>query len=208
MNKKEFSEALSKIIKRYPKGKEITGRDKDFIIESLSKTKRYCSLSGLLHMGYQEITNGRRVKMIFLGSIPISKSSLIESLYPTKSRMTGVQKHRGKVITAMRNMVQYQLREYRESLNLPVICWRTGERIWRGDIDHIGDPFIKIVDDFLESQSLSFSEVCLRGPVNNKVFKDQVLEESWKSFHKERATLALVSSSENRSAGSGGYQPK
>ncbi len=217
MNKGEFSKALGRIVNKYPSNTTIIGRDRDFVVEACRKSDQYRTLASeegvALRVTYRSIANGRKVKMLSLCRkggvfcIPISRGNLVKALYPTKSKLTPEQIHRGKVIEAMRNMVSYQLTQYRQSLTLPVVCWRTGKTLYRGDIDHIGEPFIKIAEDWLRSIDKQFSDLVLKGKANDKRFKGDSLTEYWKSFHEERATLALVCSKENRSAGSGNYTP-
>lgn len=224
MNKGEFGKAVTKIVKKYPCRMEILGEDKDLILESCKKVSRYQKLASeegvIVKTGWHQLPNKRKVKMIFLSRkgtrfrIPVSKSVLVETLYPTKRRgnsQSPEKVHRGKVLQAMRNMVAYQLSDYRNSLSYPLTCWRSQRRIIKGmkcDVDHIGDPFVKIAEDFLDEKSLKFAEVILAGTVNDKRFKDPELQEEWEDFHEERACLALVLSSVNRSAGSGDYSSR
>jgi hypothetical protein len=144
--------------------------------------------------------------------IPVSKQKVVDALYPPKRRKTTVdnpeKSHRSKVIAAMRNMVAYQLKEFRGMVTYPINCWRSGLIIRKGmktDVDHIGDPFQKIVDDFFVENNLVFTDITLVGPINNKRFKDEALGASWKAYHKEKAALALVLASHNRAAGAGDY---
>ena len=221
MTKGEFSKEISRIVKKYPCRTQIIGSDREFILEACKKCSRYATLASeenvILKPGYHRIANGRKVKMLFLHrsgsgfSVPVSKSVLVNTVYPVKKRATSAspeERNRSKVRAAMRNMVAYQLSDYRKSLIYPLTCWRSGARIIKGmktDVDHIGDPFVKIADDFLARQGLTYADVVLAGPVNNKRFKDEYLSSLWIEFHKERATLALVLASENRSAGCGDY---
>jgi len=203
---------------------EILGADKDFILTAARRVSRYAKLANedgvIVKTGWHVIANGRKVKMVFLVrkgtrfKIPVSKSVLVEAIYPKKQRKTSASPekvHRGKVMQAMRNMVSFQLSGYRNSLDYPLTCWRSKKRIIKGmktDVDHIGDPFVKIAEDFLEVNGLTFTQVALVGPVNNKRFKDPELQAFWEEFHEERANLALVLASENRSAGAGDYSAR
>ncbi len=108
----------------------------------------------------------------------------------------------------MRFMVDYQLKEYRASVTYPLTCWRSGFALRRGmktDVDHIGDPFIKIAEDFLRFHGMKFTDVVLKGRANAKRFKQDAATAAWEQWHKEKAVFALVLSSENRSAGCGDY---
>lgn len=222
MNKTEFGKKFSYLVRKYAARTYILGKDKKFIIESCSKVDRYQTLAKeediQVTVGYQKISNNRRVKMIFLKrkgtkfKVPVSKAKVLEALYPTKRRKkTSPEKmHRTKVIAAMRNMVAYQLKEYRSSLEYPLVCWRSQEVIRRGmkcDVDHIHKPFIQLAEEWLKEQKLTFCGLNLKGPVNNKIFVDPEKVDSWLSYHREHSRFALVLAKYNRSAGCGEYTP-
>lgn len=224
MNKGEFDKAFSAIVKKYPCRTKIVGKDKQFLLEACRGCSRYATLATdpntEVRVGNHTIASNRKVKMIFLHKdggawgVPVSKKVVVDTLYPPKPRkgkgeVTPEKKHRNQVLSAMRHMVDYQLSDYRQSVTYPIECWRSGFALRKGmktDVDHIGDPFIKLAEDFLRDNGLLFVNVFLKGRANAKVFRDDSLAAAWKKFHQERAVLALVLSSENRSVGCGGYE--
>lgn len=145
--------------------------------------------------------------------VPISKTRVINSLYPPKTRKipSPEKNHRNKVLSAMRLAVEPQLKEYRASVEYPLDCWRSGLCIRKGmktDVDHIGTPFLKIAEDWLESRGIKYADVILAGAANAKYLKDAEMELDWYNYHKEKATLALVLAKYNRAAGAGDYSSR
>jgi len=163
-----------------------------------------------------DIAGGRKVKMISLerGSTkqPIPKQKLIDVLYPPKKISTSAtpeEKHMNLVKSAMRFAVTYQLKAYRDSVNLPITCSLTGKKIRKGqktDIDHCGMPFSEIADRFIALKGIAYSDIALMGPPTGKLFKDQKLWDEWIHFHMANARYSLVCASANRSKGCGSYQ--
>lgn len=143
---------------------------------------------------------------------PVSKAKLIEALYPSKKIATSAtleEKHYNAVKSAMRGGIGYQLKEYRDSVVLPITCYLTGKSIRKGmrtDVDHVGLSFNEIADSFLRLQSLCYTDIPLVGPPTSRRFKDENLWKEWKTYHKGKACYSLVCSSANRSKGNEGYQ--
>ena len=101
-----------------------------------------------------------------------------------------------------------QLKAFRDSCQLPIICLLTGKKIRPGmktDTDHIGTTFSEIADSFISMKSLKYTDIVLTGPPTAKVFKDKVLWQEWIQYHLEKARYALVCASANRSKGCGDY---
>lgn len=220
LTKKDFTQKLSKIINSYRSGTRIIGPARDFVLTSLKLSDRFFTISekpGLEIYIKNWQCGPRKVKMIVAKQengkeIPISKQKLVDSLYPPKQRSNkpSIEKqHSLKVRAMMRQLVDYQLREYRKSLQFPTECWETKRQILastRIDIDHIGKPFMQLADEFLTSLELTYSEIEMVGPPNLKKFKQPELNFLWKEFHQEYARLAPVLFSVNRSKGSRGYE--
>jgi len=142
---------------------------------------------------------------------PVPKAQLVSALYPVKkiaTTATPEEKHMNAVKSAMRFAVSYQLKAYRDSCQLPVICSVSGRKILPGqrtDVDHSGEPFAQIADSFIESRGLKYTDIILIGPPTGKRFKDTKLWEEWTYYHLERAKFSLTLASANRSKGAGGY---
>jgi hypothetical protein len=162
-----------------------------------------------------DIAGGRKVKMLSLErggtKQPIPKAKLVDALYPAKKIATSAtpeEKHYNAVKAAMRGGIHYQLKAYRDSINLPTICSLTGKKIRPGmptDIDHIGMTFSEIADRFVQCHGIRYTDIVLKGPPTAKVFKESDLWQQWVSYHLEYARFALVCASANRSKGCGEY---
>jgi hypothetical protein len=142
---------------------------------------------------------------------PVPKAKLVDELYPVKriaTTATPEEKHYNAVKAAMRGGVKDQMKEFRDSINFPQVCSITGLLLRPGtrtDIDHVGTPFSKIADDFIETSQLKYTDIVLKGPPTKKEFKDTQLWEQWQDYHRTHARYSLVCSSANRSKGSDGY---
>jgi hypothetical protein len=142
---------------------------------------------------------------------PVPKAKLVDELYPVKRTARTAspeEKHYNAVKAAMRGGIYYQLKSYRDTVNLPIVCSLTGKKIRQGmrtDVDHIGMCFSEIADKFIESHGMKYSDIVLKGPPTGKVFKNEELWKQWVAFHLEHARFSLVCASGNRSKGSDGY---
>lgn len=220
LNKSEFSEKLSRIIKNFRANSRVIGEPRDFILRCCKLTERWEKLSNdpevVVYLRNIDTAGGRKVKVISLerGTTrqPVPKAKLVDELYPVKRIATSAspeEKHYGAVKGAMRGGIYYQLKAYRDSCQLPVICCITGKKILPGhrtDIDHVGMTFSEIADRFVESKGLKYTDIILKGPPTAKVFKDKELWESWIYYHLEHARFALTLASGNRSKGCGDYK--
>ena len=219
LNKKEFTEKLSRIIANFRAGSRLIGEPRDFILRACRLSEQWQKLANdpdvLVYLRQVDIAGGRKVKMVVLErgdtKQPVGKAKLCDALYPAKKIATSAtpeEKHFNAVKSAMRNAVSSQLKGFRELQALPILCYLTGKSIRKGtkvDVDHVGTPFAALCDSFLESKQLRYTDIVLQGPPTAKQFKDKVLWSEWQLFHKDRAKFALVCSSANRSKGSDGY---
>jgi hypothetical protein len=219
LNKSEYSDKLGRIITNHRVNGKLIGEPAEFVLRSCRITDQWGKLGGdpetLVYLRNVDIAGGRKVKMLSLErkgtKQPISKSKLVDALYPTKkiaTTATPEEKHFNTVKAAMRNAVKNQLKAFRDKTSLPYVCPETGILIrlgMRTDVDHVGMPFSEIADRFLVTKGLTYTEISLVGPPTGKKFKDEILWKEWSAFHKEHARYALVCSSANRSKGNSGY---
>ena len=219
LNKTEFSEKLSRIIKNFRANSKLIGEPKEFVLRCCKLTERWSKLANdpevIVYLRNIDTAGGRKVKVISLerGATrqPVPKAKLVDELYPVKRIATSAtpeEKHYGAVKGAMRGGIYYQLKAYRDSVNLPIICCITGKKVLPGmktDVDHVGMTFSEIADRFLESKGLKYTDIVLKGPPTAKVFKDNELWQSWVYYHLEHARFALTLASGNRSKGADGY---
>lgn len=219
LNKTEYNDKLSRIINNHRAGSLLIGEPLEFVLRSCRLTERWRKLASesevQVRLRYQEIAGGRKVKMISLErgqtKQPVGKAKLVNELYPTKRIATSAtpeEKHYNAVKAAMRLGIKGQLKEYRDSVELPILCPISGLRIRKGvrtDVDHVGKTFSEIADTFLAEQGYFYTDITLCGPPTGKRFKDSELWRNWQDFHQEQARYALVIASANRSKGCDGY---
>lgn len=212
MTKKEKLRKLDLILESHDLGSEVIGSPRDYLLEICSACERYRKLAldpgSKFYVGNYKIASGRKVRMVFLQSggrkVPLSK----KNLFPTKKRNPGVNNYASEVRGAMRNMVSNQISEYRSTLPFSFSCFESGLTIRKGmkyDIDHSGKPFVRIADEWLLYQGITYEDVVLSGRPNAKKIKDPALAESWVNYHLEEAELVPVLASVNRSKGCGDY---
>lgn len=220
LNKSEFNEKLSRIIKNFRANSKLVGEPKDFVLRCCRLTERWSKLANdpevVIYLRNNEIAGGRKIKMISLerGSTrqPVPKNQLLDALYPPRkiaTTATPEEKHYNAVKGAMRRAVHYQLKAYRDGCNLPVICHITGKKILPGmvtDVDHVGTTFSEICDQFVCEKGLKYSLITLKGPPTAKVFTDKTLWEEWVAYHLQHARFSLALASANRSKGADGYK--
>ena len=220
LNKSEFNEKISRIIQNFRANSKLLGEPKEFVLRCCRLTERWGKLANdpdvIVYLRNIETAGNRKVKMISLergtSRQPVPKAKLVDELYPVKRIATSAtpeEKHYNSVKASMRNGVFYQLKAYRDTIELPIICSITGKKIrpgMRTDVDHIGMPFSEIADNFIQSRGLKYTDIVLKGPPTGKVFKDSELWSQWVSFHLEHARFSLVCASDNRSKGASGYQ--
>lgn len=219
LNKTEFSQKLGRIITNHRANSKLIGESREFILRCCRLTERWAKLANdpevLIYLRNNEIAGGRKIKMIHLerGTTkqPIPKNQLVDALYPPKKIATSAtpeEKHYNAVKCSMRFAVTYQLRAFRDSCQLPLICSITGKKILpnhRTDVDHVGMTFSEIADSFVAEKGLKYTDITLKGPPTAKVFTDSQLWQEWVAFHMAKARYSLTLASANRSKGCGDY---
>jgi hypothetical protein len=220
LNKGEYTSKLGKIITNHRPNSKLLGEPKDFVLRSCRLSDQWSKLANdpevEVYLRNVDIAGGRKVKMLSLErkgtKQPVGKAKLVDALYPAKKISTTASsegKHYNAVKSAMRLAIHYQLKAFRDSVNLPCVCSITGKQIRKGmktDIDHCGMSFSEIADRFVASKGLTYSEITLMGPPTGKSFKDKQLWGEWVHFHLANARYALVCASANRSKGASGYE--
>ena len=219
LNKGEYSDKLGRIISNHRANSKLIGEPCEFVLRSCRLSEQWMKLAGdpevKVYLRNVDIAGGRKVKMLSLErggtKQPVSKSKLIDALYPAKkvaTTATQEEKHYNAVKAAMRNGVSDQLKTFRESVKLPVLCYLSGMHIRMGtktDVDHVGKSFSEICDTFLRQKVLFYTDIALIGPPTAKRFKSDQLWAEWKAYHEFHARYALALASANRSKGSDGY---
>jgi len=219
LTKTDYAAKLGRIISNHRANSKLIGEPAEFVLRSCRLTERWQKLSNdsevVVYLRNIETAGGRKVKMVSLerGTTkqPVPKQKLIDELYPVKRIATSAspeEKHYNAVKGAMRNAVYYQLKAFRDSVNLPTVCCISGRQIRLGmktDIDHVGTTFSEIADSFMQMKSLKYTDVALVGPPTAKKFKDDILWQEWVAYHLSKARFALTLASANRSKGSDGY---
>ena len=220
LNKTEFSQKIGRIIQNFRASSKLVGEPKEFVLRCCKLTEQWQKLANdpevVVYLRNVDTAGGRKVKMISLerGTTkqPVPKAKLVDALYPTKkiaTTATPEEKHYNAVKGAMRLAIHYQLKAFRDSINLPCVCFITGKHIRKGmktDIDHCGMSFSEIADRFLLIKGIKYADVPLVGPPTGKSFKDRQLWDEWIHFHMANARYSLVCASANRSKGASGYE--
>jgi hypothetical protein len=220
LTKKDFNDKLTKIINNHRVNSRLIGEPRDFILRSCRLYPTWSKLSNdpdvQVYLRNVDIAGGRKVKLISLergdSRQPVSKAKLLDALYPPKTiKTTATEEERNfnLVKMAMRQGITNQLKFFRDNTSLPTICNITGRRLLRGhkiDVDHTSISFAEIADNFMKEKGLVYTDVVLTGPPTAKIFRDKELWEEWQEYHQDKAILALVSASANRSKGSGDYE--
>ena len=221
LTKKDYTAKLGRIINNHRANSKLIGEPAEFVLRSCRLTETWGKIARdpevLVYLRNMDIAGGRKVKMLSLErggtKQPVSKSKLIDALYPVKKIATAAtpeEENMNRVKAAMRNAIHYQLKAFRDSVTLPCVCSITGKQIRRGqktDVDHCGMSFSEIADKFIASKNLTYVDVYLMGPPTGKSFKDKQLWGEWVSFHMLHARYSLTLSSANRSKGASGYEP-
>ena len=219
LTKKDYSEKLTRIINNHRASSKLVGEPAEFVLRSCRLSPQYDKLANdpevVVYLKNIEIAAGRKVKMIVLerkgSQQPVPKAKLVDFLFPPRKMActaTVEESHYNKCKSAMRNAIHYQLKAYRDSVSLPIICSLTGKKIrpgMRTDTDHIGTTFSEIADSFIAMKGLKYTDIVLKGPPTAKAFKDDILWQEWTHYHLAKARYALVCASANRSAGAKGY---
>lgn len=222
MTKKEFTEKYTRIVNNHRASSKLVGEPRDFVLRACRLSPQYEKLATdpevVVYLRNVDMAGGRTVKMVSLerggSKQPIPKAKLVDFLYPPKKMActaTPEESHYNKVRSSMRNAIHYQLKSFRDSCQLPIVCYLTGMKIRPGsksDVDHIGATFSELADSFIEMKGLCYSDITLKGPPTGKVFKDEILWREWTQYHLEKARYALTLASANRSKGSDGYKTK
>jgi hypothetical protein len=222
MTKKEFPEKYTRIVNNHRASSKLVGEPRDFVLRACRLSPQYEKLATdpdvVVYLRNIDTAGGRKVKMVSLerggSKQPIPKAKLVDFLYPPKKMActaTPEESHYNKCKSAMRLAVTYQLRAFRDSCQLPIVCYLTGMKIRPGsksDVDHIGATFSELADSFVEMKGLCYSDITLKGPPTGKVFKDEILWREWVQYHLEKARYALTLASANRSKGSDGYKTR
>ena len=203
----------------------ISPEDREFIAGILKKTKKYAALTEKENVEYTprmiEISRGRRVRMIcaeYLDEsgkfcqIPISKIKAIEEAFPPKKKSPSQsaeslrKKKLSQVRSAFRLLIQPQIDEFRAGILWPVVCEESGKVLYAHDkshVDHSGQPFVALVEDWLIENDLYYTDLKLVGPPTAKRLQDKELSESWITYHRDYACLGIVDASANMSKGAG-----
>lgn len=220
LTKKDYTERLTRVINNHRVNARLIGEPREFILRSCRLSATWAKLAGdpevEVYVRNIDIAGGRKVKLVALERAgtkqPVSKSKLIDALYPPKkiaTSATAEERHFNNVKAAMRSGVAGQLKEFRSNCCLPTVCYLTGKLLRKGhrtDVDHVGMSFAELADCFLSENGLVYTDIALVGPPNAKKFRDSNLWEEWQSYHLDRARFSLVCASANRSKGAGDYE--
>jgi len=229
MTKTEFIKQITLIIAKSPCNKPIRKDWADWLLPLLCTTSSYGKKAARpdiqLIVAYRKF-GPRKSKFLVLKEankeLIIGKAKLIEAVYPTKSKRTPEQKHRGTILSIFRRLIEPQIFAFKKQVKQDIndlakagkikeakllnTCKLSGKSLnsCKTACDHVV-PFAKLVDDWLISQNLQFKDISVKGRGSNKYFEEQSLMQDWYDYHAEHAVLQMVCSKANSSAGAKGY---
>ena len=221
LNKGEFQKKLGNIVDAHRINSKIIGKPRDFVLTACRLSERFAKVANdpNVEVRLRNMKIGpRKVKCIHLRRTsdnfeqPVPRGQLVDQLYPPRKTVRHAvpeKKHAMAVRAAMRQCVDYQLRNFRKSVRFPAECVHTGRQIRKGmrwDVDHIGKPFVQLCDEWIALHEMTYADVAIVGPPNLKRFKDSKLQNHWVLYHEMNATFAPSLPKANRSQGSGEYQ--
>lgn len=197
---------ISEIIKKYNIREKLDNSDSNYIFSLLKNSTSLCYIIPshyYLFVDNYKVKNFRRVKMIFATDgqrkMPLSKSKLIGELFPTKSKLSPEEKHIGDVKRAARNIIEIQIKMFRDCIELPIDCPLSQKKLTNWKLIHVDHffPFINLFNNWLEENNINPIEIKLAGPQNKKIFKEETLKNSWYEYHLKNAVLQCVYSKAN-----------
>ena len=220
LNKGEFQKKLGMIVDAHRVNSKLIGKPKDFVLTACRLSSRFSKVANEqnIEVRMRNMKIGpRSVKTIHLRredgfEQPVPRGQLVDQLYPPRKTVNHAvpeKKHAMAVRAAMRQCVDYQLRNFRKAVRFPAECVHTGKQIRKGirwDVDHIGKPFVQLCDEWVALHEMTYADVAIVGPPNLKRFKDSKLQNHWVLYHEMNATFAPSLPKANRSQGSGEYQ--
>lgn len=220
LTRKDYTDKLSRIIANHRVNARLIGEPRDFILRSCRLYQTWVKMASdpdvQVYLRNVDIANGRKVKLVSLEKgptkQPVPKAKLIDALYPPKKIKTSAtpeERHYNSVKVAMRDGVKDQLKNFREGVSFPTLCYLTGRELnkWhKMDVDHVVMSFSEIADSFIRGHDMQYTDVVLTGPPNAKRFKDLTLWVDWQEYHLDKAQFSLVCASANRSKGAGDYE--
>lgn len=203
LSKKAVSKLWSEIILAHSTGEEVRlTKYRTTLIELLSQTYFRSKLETGVQFKIDTIKVGtRKVKILTLipynepaNKIKISKQKMLSLLFPSTSPApTKEHQHYCKTLTVLRQLVEPQIREFRQKN--PKVNWIAF------DVDHCNLPFIQLVENWLEQKNLYYIDLKLKGPVNKKYLTDTTLALDWQNYHKANAVLKPMLKTKNRAKG-------
>ena len=133
LNKGEFSKRFSAIVDNHRVGAKLIGKPRDLVLMACRLTERWSKVANdpTVEVRVKNWKAGpRKVKMIVLVRTsdgreqPVGKGQIVDALYPPRKTVNHAapeKKHAMAVRGAMRQAVDYQLRNYRSTLKYPLL---------------------------------------------------------------------------------------
>jgi hypothetical protein len=135
------------------------------------------------------------------GLLDFSWIKCVENLYGSYTKAKNV---RANTLAALRNEAfrSDAMQQARETLGSA--CARCTKECRKLVVDHDVKPFAQILDEFLDDNGISLSDVKIRGSKNG--FRMKKLGSKWRKFHDANATLVGLCAGCNGSLNSRGYR--
>jgi hypothetical protein len=135
------------------------------------------------------------------GLLDFSWIKCVENLYGSYTKAKNVQ---ANTLAALRNEAfrSGAMQSAREALGTK--CAKCDKECRKLVVDHDVKPFAKILDEFLDENGVSLSDLKIRGSRDG--FRMKKLGAKWRKFHDANATLVGLCASCNGSLNSRGYR--
>lgn len=201
-NKVAAERYIRDLLLRYRPGQRITGEDAEFVMALVTLHRNRAAIEdcGIAYFTVQDIGKGWRRFLVHRKDSSIRDFSWRHAIYPenAKSRLMGV----------CRSAVQDQIKAFRNQYFVHMqiaYCPVTGAAITSitADVDHQEpDTFVALVTRWLQMVRLDPEDIELVASTDYQTetrMADEVLEMSWREFHKTHARLRVVHQYANRS---------
>ena len=193
MLKKELIAIWDKCIEK----RRVPPKEQEILLNYLSQHpyfKNQASRKGA-HLKVQLRTFGRFQAWVLIlnHTLPVTKKRAFNRKRTPKT----------KINRALRNDVDHQILNFKGSITFPQTCYlsKTVLTAWSEvDIDHVY-PLSKLVEGWMEENGINYSDIKLKGNINNLTLADEILKKSWQEYHFYHAELRCTLKSANRSKG-------
>lgn len=218
--KTAFSSRWSEITSSYENGCCLCEEDRDFVDQVISMVPRFNAIRCRGAISYKVRSKkfqARPVKGVVMISpnskseIWLGKEAIMSCLFPRKAPKDVFAKHKSDLAKALRQLVEPQIKEFRQNLNDSVKmskarCALTGQILQFGEyhVDH-KYPLKDLVQDWARAEKLDLERIDVSCRGTKCKLKDAKLAKSFKDYHKKHAELQATTAKANLKKGAKYY---